>query len=105
MEICFKDKKLQKLCEHHIKLQAKYGKLKAHRILLRIGDLQDALNLQDVQMLPQARLHPLQGNRKGQFALDTEHPYRLIIVPQNGINNDLCSITKIEIISINEDYH
>ena len=105
MEICFKDKKLQKICEQHTKLQVKYGELKATRILLRIGDLQDALHLMDVKQLPQARLHPLQGNRHGQFALDTLHPYRLIIIPMNGNIDDLNTITKVEIISINEDYH
>ncbi len=105
MEICFKDKKLQKICEQHTKLQAKYGELRARRILLRIGDLLDALNLSDVKKLPQARLHPLQGDRKGQFALDTVHPYRLIIRPQNGNVESLDTITKVEIISINKDYH
>ncbi len=65
----------------------------------------DSQHLQDVKMLPQARLHPLQGDRKGEFALDTIHPYRLIIIPLNGSTDDLTTITKVEIISINEDYH
>ncbi len=105
MEICFKDKKLHKLCENHAKLKAKYGDLKAKRIIMRISDFLDSINLYDVSKLPQARLHPLQKNRKGQFAVDTLHPYRMIVVPLDGTRDDLKSITSIEIISINENYH
>lgn len=72
---------------------------------MRIGDFSDSINLYDVSKLPQARLHALQKNRKGQFAVDTLHPYRMIIVPLDGAKDDLRSITSIEIISINENYH
>lgn len=86
-------------------MKAKYGDIKAKRIIMRIGDLLDATNLYDVSKLPQARLHPLQQNRKGQFAVDTLHPYRLILTPKDGTTDDLKTITIVEIISINEDYH
>lgn len=105
MEICFKDKKLHKLCENQAKLKAKYGDLKSRRIIMRIGDFSDSVNLFDVSKLPQTRLHALQKSRKGQFAVDTLHPYRMIITPLDGTRDDLKSITSIEIISINEDYH
>lgn len=105
MKICFKDKKLHKLCENSAKLKAKYGKIKSRRIIMRIGDLMDATNLYDISKLPQARLHLLQNNRKDQFAVDTLHPFRMILIPLDGSKNDIRSITSVEIISINEDYH
>lgn len=105
MEIRFKDKKMQKLCEQSAKLRAKFGELKAKRILMRLGDLLDAVHLYDVSKLPQTRLHPLLGSRKGQFAVDTVHPYRMILLPCNGTVEDLHTITEVEIISMNEDYH
>lgn len=56
---------------------------------------------------PPARCHQLDGNRKGQFSVDLEHPYRLIFAPNHnpipeledgGIN--LQAVTKIKIIEI-----
>ena len=105
MEICFKNKKLQKLCENHTKLKVKYGIVKAKRIVMRIGDLIDAVSLYDVSKLPQTGFHPLHHNRQGQFAIYTQQPYRIIFIIQNGSPDDLKSITSIEIIPINENYH
>ena len=105
MELSFKNQKTQKLCEDCKKVIAKYGNTKAKRIIMRIGDLLDATNLYDVSKLPQARLHPLQGNRKGQFSIDTFHPYRMIFIPLDGEIGNFKTITSVEIISINEDYH
>ena len=39
-----------------------------------------AETLEEVRNLP-GRYHELTGNRKGQWACDLDHPYRLIFVP------------------------
>ncbi|PIR37737.1 MAG: hypothetical protein COV34_03005 [Candidatus Zambryskibacteria bacterium CG10_big_fil_rev_8_21_14_0_10_42_12] len=104
MEISFSNKKLQKLCEDHNKLKAKYGALQARRIIRRINELQAAANLHDISQLPQARLHSLTGDRKGQFAVDILHPYRIILLPLDGDTADLRTIQVVEIVSI-IDYH
>jgi proteic killer suppression protein len=64
-----------------------------------------------MEFFPQARLHPLKGNRKGQFALDVKHPKRLIITPNHDPlpelpdgGTDLERVTKVLVIEI-EDYH
>ena len=44
------------------------------------------------------RCHRLQGNRSGQYAVDLEHPYRLIF----SVNGEQIQIAKIEEIA---DYH
>lgn len=104
MEISFINSKLQKTCEDQGKLKAKFGSLQAQRIIRRINELQAAANLYDITQLPQARLHPLQGDRKGQFAVDIIHPHRIILSPLNGDVADLKTVTIVEINAI-LDYH
>lgn len=104
MEISFFNSKLQKTCEDHSKLKTKYGAPQAQRIIRRINELQAAANLYDITLLPQARLHPLHGDRKGQFAVDIVHPQRIILLPLNGDVTNLKTITIVEINAI-LDYH
>lgn len=60
---------------------------------------------------PAARCHPLEGDRKGQFAVDLKHPYRLVFEPlsdelplkEDG-SLDIGRITGIIILDI-VDYH
>lgn len=44
------------------------------------------------------RCHPLQGNRKGEYAMDLIHPYRLIFKKKEN------TLEIVVIINI-EDYH
>jgi proteic killer suppression protein len=39
--------------------------------------------LADISYLPPTRCHELVGDRAGQFSLDLNHPYRLIIEPSH----------------------
>ena len=77
----------------------------------RMTQLHAAVALSDISHLPPVRLHELTGNRKRQFSVDLEHPYRLLFVPNNkpipvkedgGL--DMENITEIKIIEI-EDTH
>lgn len=108
MELIFGDKKLKKLCEDCVDLEKKlspeYGFLQAAKIIHRLNELQAAESLYDISKLPQAKLHLLQANLKGCYAVDLKQPYRLIIKPCNGVNSDLKTITIIEIVRIT-DYH
>lgn len=62
------------------KRQAEYGKTRSDKIKQRLGDLFDAVTLEDVRHLP-GNYHELSGNRKGQWACDLDQPYRLIFIP------------------------
>lgn len=112
MEIFFRTKKLHKQCNKRKKCIKTFGQICADKIRARLDDLIDSPNLEFVrQYLPQARLHALQGNRKGQYALDLEHPKRLIIKPHHNPlpelpsgGTDLEKITKVLVIEI-DDYH
>lgn len=109
MEIFFKTKKLAKILNSS-KLIAKHYGNSAKKIKMRLDDMKMADNLEELMKLP-GRHHPLIGDRKGQFACDLEHPYRLIYEPANEplpvdeMNALIYSeITIVEVIGI-ADYH
>ncbi len=82
-------------------------------IAKRIAGLSAANNFTDIEISQNGRAHFLTGNYKGYFAIDIEKktsPVRLICRPMNGEKNESGSyiketITKIEIIKIEKDYH
>jgi proteic killer suppression protein len=111
MNVYFSSKKLSKTLQSEKGLNRAYGVENAKKIKQRLVELEAAPNLKEVYNLPMARCHELSGNKKGQFAVDIKHPYRLIFEPDHievprkedgGI--DLVRVTEIRVISI-EDYH
>ena len=111
MDLSFKDNKLAKTCNSEKALAKAYGKANARKIMLRLTLLAAAAALSDVPITPPTRRHELKGDRKGQFAIDVQHPFRIVLEPAHnpvptkkdgGI--DLDAVTAIEIITI-EDYH
>ena len=110
MRIFFLDRKLGKIVSSRKKIEQHFGKVMAKKIMQRLDDMSMAENLSVLMQLP-GRHHPLTGKRKGQFACDLQHPYRLIYQPGNyplpkDENGNLLysEITILEIIKI-EDYH
>ncbi len=110
MDIKFRDKKLGKLANNPIKCKREMGENRATRFLTRLTDLRVANTLEDVRHLP-GRFHELTGNKKGKWACDLDHPYRLIFTPQEepiptnaGGQFIWAEIEGVEIIEI-EDYH
>ena len=111
MHISFEDRKFQALCNNQRKLKKKHGDKRAKKITLRLATLAAAETLQDMRHAP-GRCHELTGDRVGQFALDLDHPYRLIFIPDHdpiptkedddGI--DWSAITAITILEVT-DYH
>mgnify|MGYP000855892702 CR=1 FL=1 len=110
MNITFATKKLEKLANDLKKCQKELGKSAAERYNLRLSDLRAADTLEDVRNLA-GRYHELTGNRKGQWACDLEHPYRLIFrphedpIPQNADGKYLwVEILGVEIVEITDYY-
>ena len=76
----------------------------------RLDDIRAAENMQKLKLLP-GRLHALRADRQGQWAIDLEHPKRLILEPlgdplpydEDG-HLDLINVTAIRILGM-EDYH
>lgn len=110
MEIHFKDRKLEALCRNYNKLERTYGRIRAIKIMQRIGDLYSAMCLEDVRSLP-GHHHELTGDRKGQWACDLDQPYRLVYEPYDKpiptCGSGGYDWTKIRIIDIVEitNYH
>lgn len=111
MEIGFGTKKLAKSCSGEREGDRMWGPENARKVRRRLAELAAADTLAVVATLPSARLHSLKGDRKGQFAVDVKHPFRLIFAPDHdpiprkadgGI--DLDQITRIRVLAI-EDYH
>lgn len=62
--------------------------------------LESADNLQDIAEMQIYHLHPLQGNREGQYALDIagrRAGYRLVIIPLNADGNK-CKQNDINVV-------
>lgn len=88
MNITFSDKTLKKVINDDRKLYRQYGPKRAGLIKRRLDSLHAAETLEDIRNVP-GKFHELTGNRKGTWACDLDHPYRLIFVPhENPIPTD-----------------
>jgi len=111
MEILFKTRRMQKRMNSEAELVRAYGRENARIIMPRMLVLHAAECLADVSQRPPDRCHPLSGNRKGQYAVDAKHPYRIIMEPANNPiplledgSIDTERVTSIRILEV-KDYH
>ena len=98
MDITYKNNKIKKVCTDAKTAERTYGREMADKIHQRIDEI-DASDT--VEMLIQyhiGRCHSLTQNRKGQYAMDLVHPYRLVF-EKHGEEIQIANI--LEII----DYH
>ena len=111
MEISFRTRRLMRTFNSEKALNRKYGPRMARTIMMRLAVLKNARTLALVPRTPPDRCHLLGEDRRGQYAVDLVHPYRLVFLPNHnpaplkedgGI--DLCRVTAIMIIEV-EDYH
>jgi len=109
--INFKNKKFEKCCNTLKEAQKKWGTQQGKKVLDRLNEMRDADNMLILMSIPQARCHPLTGDRKGQWSVNLKHPYRLIFelvsepLPRSkGGGLDMAKITEVKIIGV-EDTH
>jgi proteic killer suppression protein len=111
MEIVFASRKLERASNDEREGDRMWGRENARKVRQRLVELSAADTLAVVVKLPAARLHVLKGDRKGQYAVDVKHPFRLIFEPAHdpipkkddgGV--DLEKITRIRVLEI-RDYH
>lgn len=87
IEIQYHDKKVEKLCTDFKKAKKDLPTVVAEKLHALMNLLESADNLQDIAEMQIYHLHPLQGNRGGQFALDIagrRMGYRLVVIPLNA---------------------
>lgn len=111
MEVGYRTTKLSKQAKNLKTLTKSFGKVGGKRFLQRLNEFASAGCLEDLRNLPGPRCHELTGDRKGQFAVNLHHPFRLIFTPADdpppkhedgGWNWK--AITIIEILEVT-DYH
>jgi proteic killer suppression protein len=107
MNIEFRTKKLRKECEDPRIAQKRYGAGIGNKLTQRIRELTSATSLKDIELIPSARLHRLQGSGSKEYAVDLVHPFRLVIKPILEQESDISKLETITIVKIEEveDYH
>ena len=78
LEITYKNRRIEKVCTD-IKVSDKtYGNEMSNKIQMRIDQITAAETVEEMIQYHIGRCHSLTSNRKGQYAVDLVHPYRLI---------------------------
>lgn len=110
MKIDFKDKLLKKCANDDSFRNRKMGTIRSKLYKQRLDEMASADSLEDLRNVA-GNYHELLNDRKGQWAVNLEQPYRLIFEPQEEpvpINNAGCyiwnEIKNIRIIEI-INYH
>ena len=110
MNIKFENNNLEKYANSDRLGFKKLGEKRFKKFKQRLDQLKASKTLEDVRFQP-GRFHELTSDRKGQWACDLDHPYRLIFEPQeNPIPTDddgkyiWVEIKAVGIIEI-DDYH
>ena len=98
MDIMYKNNRLRKVCTDARIADRIYGNEMAEKIQMRIDEIKAADTVEEMIQFRIGRCHPLVHNRKGQYAMDLVHPYRLIF---EKCGNHIQIAHIIEIV----DYH
>lgn len=98
MEITYKSQKLEKCCTDARVAEKTYGRKMAEKIHQRIDQISAADTVEMLIQYQVGRCHALTQNRKGQYAVDLVHPYRLVFEKKG---NEIQIANILEII----DYH
>ena len=98
MVITYKNKRIEKVCTDAKTAEKTYGQDMADKIHQRVDEINAADTVELMIQFRIGRCHPLSQNRKGQYAVDLVHPYRLVFEKKGG---------EIQIANILEivDYH
>lgn len=98
MDITYKNKKIEKICTDVKTAERTYGREMADKLHQRIDEIDAADTVEMMIQFHIGRCHPLTQNRKGQYAVNLVHPYRLVF-EKNGGTVQIANI--LEIV----DYH
>lgn len=107
MEVFFRSKQFQKVCNSERVMLCELGKKQSQKLKQRLLELRAAANLAEISKVPPPRCHELSGDRSGQLSVDLDQPFRLIFIPANdplpatpdgGL--DWAGVTSVEILEI-----
>lgn len=97
----YKSNKLKRILTDESKLRREYGHI-SDKLMSLMTVLRSADNLEYVKSLKQYRLHELQYNRQGEWALNITGYWRLII--SFSEQEDLQLVTIIKIMEVSNHY-
>ena len=98
MDITYKDKKIKNICMDAKGADRTYGIEMSEKIHMRLDQIRAADTVEEMIQYHIGRCHPLSNNRKGQYAVDLVHPYRLVFEKH-------CDVVQIAHIMEIVDYH
>ena len=98
MDITYRNRKVEKICTDAKTAERTYDREMADKIHQRIDEIDAADTVEMMVQFHIGRCHPLTQNRRGQYAMDLVHPYRLVF-EKNGDEIQIANI--LEIV----DYH
>ena len=98
MDITYDNKKIEKVCTDAKTAERSYGREMADKIHQSIDEISAADTVEMMIKFHIGRCHTLKQNRKGQYAVDLIHPYRLVF-RKSGDEIQIANI--LEIV----DYH
>ena len=78
LDITYKTRKLKKICTDAKAAEKAHGREMAELIHRRIDEISAADSVEMMIQFRIGRCHALTQNRKGQYAVDLVHPYRLV---------------------------
>lgn len=110
MNILFKSKQLENLCNSFESLKRKFSEKLTKQISRRLLELNAAQKLSHMRNLP-GKCEELKGNRQGQLSVRLDRQFRIIFEPENNPipkkddgGLDWEQVTAIKILEI-KDYH
>lgn len=109
MKVTFHDKKLAKVINNERELKRKYGPANANLITKRLDQIVATDNFAIMIQMRIGRCHSLEGDLEGLYALDLDHPDRLIIMPviPTSMDKSRIDFSLVEEVIVMEvkDYH
>ena len=78
MDITYKNRKIEKICTEAKTAERTYGQEMADKIHQRIDEISASDSVEMMMRFHIGRCHSLTQNRKGQYAVDLVHPYRMV---------------------------
>ncbi len=98
MKITYANRKIEKVCTDYKAAVKAHGAQMAEKIHLRIKQISSKKSIELILQDRTGRCHLLKQDRKGQYAMDLTHPYRLIF-EVHGNEVQIANIIEIT------DYH
>lgn len=90
MQLRFRTRKLERMYEFFKEAVREVGPEVARRYVQRVTLIQLARSFEEVKKLPGLRVHPLKGERKGQWAANLTDRWRLVFTLEGSDFEVIC---------------